>query len=164
MRSPSLSSRTPHSGVRQHHARHHPAADGAAKRRFAPFPHRQDRSWGGPRQPGSVVRNGFFGTGVPGGHPRGRRTRKVCLADPVAPLAIPARLVAPLRASVASSRLATPLAPGERAARPGAVRLPALARPADDDLPTASPAVEQASGPAHLPSLERGGPGRQNAG
>ncbi len=182
MRSPSLSSPTPRSGVRQHQPAADPAADGAPQRRFPPIRRRQGCSWRGPRGLGSVVRSGFFRTGVfgrlgdvdghgLGGRFRGRRpgrgARRVRLADPAAPLAFPARLAALLRAPAAFPRLAAPLAPGARAARPGAVRLPAVAVPADHDLPPAPLAVEQAPRlarlVAHRPSLERGGPGRENA-
>ena len=51
------------------------------------------------------------------------------------------------------STLAPPLAPGARAARPGAVHLPTIARGADHDLPPAPLAVEQAPRLANRPAL-----------
>ena len=47
---------------------------------------------------------------------------------------------------------APPLAPGARAARPGAVHLPTIARGADHDLPPAPLAVEQAPSRANRPA------------
>ncbi len=146
----------PRSGVRQHQMGADPAATDAPRRRFAHGSRRKLRNQGLPERPGRMVRNGFFAgdgrraDGRRRGRDPGRRARQVRLAHPVSPLTVPARLAAPLRAPVAPSRLAPVLDAGPLAAGLGTVPVPAVARAADHDLPTAPVAIEQTSRLAHI--------------
>ncbi len=91
-----------------------------------------------------------------------QRTRLLRLAEPITPLAVTARLTALQRALVATTRRAAPLDPGRFPALLGAIHMPPVTRPAENNLPLTPLAVEQSSRRAHRPSRERGWTRTQN--